>query len=633
MKEQQYLHRCNGSIILVFLVVALGFALVIGKLAYLQLIDADTILSRIYEHKPTIEFMDGLIKAGVFHLDENGQLAIDRDLLVRLVPNEKRQQFVLDLARFVKADDGLVTFERSAVRVRNLRQFYGESKVRRGSVLDRNGNVLAETVTDQAGKTWRRYSLGAAALHVVGYDHALYGRKGIERLCDPWLNGSAVKGKDRMKLNTLLRTRRRGADVVTTLDSRVQQKAYELMGSFTGAAVALDCRTGAVLAMVSKPSFDLTQADETKWRAAAKGSEQPLLNRAIDSLYPPGSTFKIVVASALLESGKDVTRRVECTGGYNQYKIHCQNGHGSVDVHRAIVKSCNVFFSGVGADLGVAVRDMAEKYGFGYALDISGLDSESPWRAEASMAFSWREFTSLLDGTRKSRYVAPVIRRFTQRDFSSNRRGVAQCSIGQNKVESSPLQMAMVAAAVANGGRLMHPRLLERIVVPKTKPANDFPADIQTLDFLARVVSEPTPETQEASDDVIAESKLFSTPLSAVNALAIRRDMAEMTTAGTGHSLPRIMRIDARVETVAKSLAPKTTGELISFGGKTGTAQVVRIDPETGKELKLEAHSWFIGFAPADDPTVAVAVLCEHGGYGALAAGPIGVGILAEALN
>ena len=430
------------------------------------------------------------------------------------------------------------------------REFNPAHRIHRGRILDRNGEVLAYS-REQEGQVLRIYPFGPAFAHVVGYSHPRFGTTGAEAAANARLNGAdperlASWGELGRQL-VIGDKRPRGQDLVLTLDARLHGLALRGLGERHGAAMLLRPRDGAVLALVSSPSFDPNQIGAALFQRPP--ADNPLLNRATQGLYPPGSVFKVVMATLALESG--FTGTIDCpAAGYTTsrhyppirdhefYSARASGrdwgGHGRLDLSSALAQSSNVFF----AQLGV-------RYGHD-ALSAIG----------ERLLFD-RELRLYPGTSRSGAMRTGRIPRIKHSDLY----GLAQASIGQGRVLVTPAHMALIAAAVANGGVAMRPRLF----------ADEPPETLGTL---------MPPDT----------------------ARRLTRMMRRVVTEGTGRGID-------------------TPG--LAIAGKTGTAE----NPHG------PAHSWFIGFAPAERPTLAVAVLVEHGGYGSRSAAPIARDLLVAGLG
>lgn len=406
----------------------------------------------------------------------------------------------------------------------------------RGPIVVGGTSVARSVKTADALKYLRVYPDGERYAAVTGFYSFIYGATGLERAENSLLSGT----DDRLalrRLSALLTGREpQGGAVVLTLDPKAQKAAVEGLGGRRGAVVALDPGTGAILAMASSPSYDpnpLSTHNGPSIRAAYQkllaDPDAPLLNRAISSTYPPGSLFKVVTAAAALSSGRytpqtrvpapttlDLPQTTKSLGNFGGES--CGDGRTDTIAH-ALQISCNTAFAGLGLSLGartMAAQAAAFGLGKGYSVPLPVAPSVYPKNADPP--------------------------------------STAQAAIGQFDVRITPLQAAMIVAAVANHGTLMAPYLIQAVKAP----------DLSTL-----VVAKPhklgTPVTPQVADQ-----------LTAMMQLVVER--------GTGR-------------------AAQIPG--IAVAGKTGTAQHATGEPP---------HAWFGGFAPADSPKVAVAVLVEDGG-------------------
>ncbi len=344
-------------------------------------------------------------------------------------------------------------------------------------------------------------------------------------------------------MDLLLGRPKRGADLHLTVSAALQKTAVDALGGKKGAIVALDPRTGAILAMASSPSYDPRRLDE-RWKALNQDADRPLLNRVTQGLYPPGSSFKPVVAAAALAQGlvTPTTGFVD-DGRYvaGGYVVHNYGDavYGRHDFTEAMAKSINTTFAKVGVELGAA--------GLAQAARSFGFSQKVPGRLPVAA----------------SRFPDPG---------TMDTAHVAQASFGQGEVLATPLEMALVAAGIANGGRVMEPYLVGEV-----------------RDYQQTVLDRTQP-------------KVWLNPMDATTAAAVRDMMVQVVQQGTG----------------TRAAIPG-----VQVAGKTGTAELDQGEP----------HAWFIGFAPADAPRVAVAVVVEHGGTGGSVAAPLARQVLSAALG
>jgi penicillin-binding protein 2 len=338
----------------------------------------------------------------------------------------------------------------------------------------------------------------------------------------------------------------------------------------------MDPRTGRVLAMLSKPAFDPSlfagNISAEDWKSLQENPFHPLQNKCTQGLYPPGSTFKIITAIAGLETGLLTPGTTfNCTGAYfygNRY-FRCwkAGGHGAIDLHRALVTSCDVYFYQAGLKVGVdRIAKYASAFGFGKKTGIpfphekAGIVPSTSWKMKL--------------------YGVPW---YTGETLSF--------AVGQGYLNVTPLQQARMISAVANGGTLFLPQVVERVEDIYGKVLRQYsPAEAGTV------------EVSKATLDFIRS--------------ALRGVVHEPGGTAGGSALKEV-----------------------EMAGKTGTAQVVRLakDFKPGDRnrtpLRFRDHAWFVAYAPVADPQIAVAVLVEHGGFGASAAAPIAKKVVARYFN
>lgn len=441
-----------------------------------------------------------------------------------------------------------------ADRTGNPQTAQRELRIDRGRIATADRIVLARSVKRVVkGQTIfvRRYPQGTLAPHVVGYASPRQGTTGLEREYDRYLKGDY--GTEPLLVRLRLRTAR-GANLGTNLDARVQKVARDQLIGRTGAIVALDPSTGRVLAMASSPGYDLDRVD-TDFARIRTAEGAPLLNRATAGRYAPGSTFKVVTTVAALESdlGYTPTSEFDDTGRLPASGRPITNFGGEVfgrhTLTEALTFSINTTFARLGQVLGAgALGDTMEAFGFGTRPDIDLPPSEV-----------------LPSG----RYRGATLLPNTEQGAD-----VARIAIGQERLAVTPLQMAMVVAAIGNGCTMMRPYIGDR-----------------AIDRGGQIVfqNRPTEESQPCSPETAAQ---------------VTQMMKNVVREGTG---------------TAAALAG------LEVAGKTGTA-------ETGANGLNNA--WFIGFAPADDPVVAVAVVVEGTtGTGGVEAAPIARQVMQTAIE
>ncbi len=328
----------------------------------------------------------------------------------------------------------------------NKREEAQQAKVRRGSVFDRNGNVLAYTETDENGAETRIYPYGRIFAHTVGY--LVYGSSGLESSQNHNLLTSHSKIRDKIS-NQLNEEKLEGDDLYTTLDAELQEAAYDALGDYDGAVIVMDVSTGAVLADVSKPAFDPNTITEDWDYLVSEENEQSgiFVNRVTQGLYPPGSTFKIVTALAYLKQfGSFDGFSYDCSGSYehSDFTIHCAGNadHGEEDFADAMANSCNCAFAYMAAELidRDILAETAEQLFFNH-------DAELP--------------------------VPSVISRFTLNRSSADQLTM-QTGIGQGNTLATPMEMCMIAQAAANNGNMLLPNFLGRIESSSGKTVKNF---------------------------------------------------------------------------------------------------------------------------------------------------------------
>ena len=417
--------------------------------------------------------------------------------------------------------------------------------IRRGQILATDGTVLAGT--EKIAEGWGRTYPQPAAGSVLGYYSPLqYGVAGIEQAFDAELTGKETENALLEARDGLLHRTRQGNDVVLTIDLDLQQTAVDALADRPGAAVLLEAATGRVLAMVSNPSpdparvfaanYDQTDASADYWDSLLDRDDRPLVARGTLGLYTPGSIFKVVTASAAIDAGIATPDTTYLDDGFLEIAgrriIENNRPDDTVinwSLNDSLAYSLNVVYAQVGLDLGAStLREYAGRFGFGDEIPFATTVAESQ-----------------LEG---------------QKGFLDSPPALAETSFGQGQLLVTPLHMAMVAAGVANGGQLMRPQILDRVVAPD-----------------GTVIRQG--ETGEWRRAMSAESAAT---------------VAEM------------MR-----HSVAIGVASGATIEGLEVAGKTGTAEVSGKDP----------HAWFMGFAGtfADTtPRYAVAVVLENGGSGSV---------------
>ncbi len=422
----------------------------------------------------------------------------------------------------------------------------------RGAIISSDGQVLARTVVSDTRKNadgsdnpegtyteTREYPFGNVFAQSVGY--STKGKTGIEELANFYLMESNSNPVVQVA-NEITETKSLGDNVIITLDAELQQVAYEALGDHNGAVIAVNPKTGEVLAMASKPSFDPNTIVED-WDSIVNdsSSEGPLLNRCTQGLYAPGSTFKIVMALEYIREHPDDYKNFtfNCNGEYRNdadedYVVHCYSGevHGSEDLQTAFTYSCNSAFAKIGTMVDkTKLMETADQLLFNQELPITLPSSNSRFAVTADSGI-WT---------------------------------MMQTAIGQGETMMSPLHEVILASAIANDGVLEEPKLLKQVQSTEGNVIKVFP------------------DTQER----------------------------QLMTEGEAEILASFMR-----SVVTDGTASKLRDAQYAAAGKTGSAEV-------SKNGEIITNAWFTGFAPYDNPEIAVCVVVEEGETGGRTAVPI----------
>ncbi len=403
----------------------------------------------------------------------------------------------------------------------NKRQDSLADRVVRGQILDRNGNILAQTVVAEDGTESREYPYGSLFAHVVGY--TAQGKTGIESLANFDLLTSNAFFLEKIK-NEFQGQKNVGDNVVTTLDAGLQQTASDALGGHRGAVVVIEPSTGKILAMVSKPDYDPARVAED-WEYLTNDTENSvLLNRATQGQYAPGSTFKIVTALEYMrESGDADSYAYSCPGSITvaDTTIQCYNGavHGDVSFRDSIAYSCNGAFCEIGLGLDVAsFRQTAKELLFDSKLPCDLVYNQSRFRLQEDALAGDRMMTAM----------------------------------GQGQTQVSPYHMALIMSAIANGGTLMKPYLVDSVT-----------------NYSGTAISRERPQK-------------YKELMGSQEAAQLKDYMASVVDYGTGTVL---------------------SGQGYSAAGKTGTAEY--------SSSEEKDHSWFVGMANVDNPELVISVIIE----------------------
>lgn len=422
----------------------------------------------------------------------------------------------------------------------NRRTLALTQKIPLGDIVDRNGEKLAYSKFAD-GEYKREYPYGKIMAHVVGYSSSKYGKTGIEGTYGSYLSGINNPLKYFGPVVNLIPLKS-GNIVVLSIDSSLQKVAYQALGNHRGAVVAMNPKTGEILAMVSKPGFEPSNIDET-WDSVSKSKESVLLNRGLQGLYPPGSILKVMIAEAALsEKVVDFKRVFNCEGALpidSDYTLKENNmvAHGKVDLSAALAESCNVTFGTIALELGTRkMEDTFKRYAFNQSVEeLDETNSRLP-------------------------------------DFASLGKGeLAQTGIGQGSLLVTPLKMAMLASCFANNGVVMKPYLVEKVL---------------------------------SHDGAVIKSFSPNKWLTPVEEKYVK------------------LIVPMMVRTVKEGTGTGANISGVSVAGKTGTAENPHGEP----------HAWFLGFAPAENPQIALAVIVENGGAGGSVAAPIAKALFQEVL-
>lgn len=406
----------------------------------------------------------------------------------------------------------------------NARQDNFAERVVRGNIVDSNGNVLAETQIAEDGSEYRYYPYGSLFAHVVGYSNSDLGKTGLEAAENFTLLTSNAFFLEKLK-NEFQEEKNTGDTLVTTLDANLQQAAANAIGSNKGAVVVMEASTGKILTMYSNPGFDPNNIMYEWDSLNADSNNSPLLNRATQGSYAPGSTFKVVTALEYLrESGNGNGYSYDCYGSISvgDTTIQCYNGtvHGYQDLRSSMANSCNSSFANIGLSL----------------------DKTSYLETAEDLLFN-KSLPSPLDYTKSS---------FAVTEDTSDAE-IMMTAMGQGKTTVSPYHMALITAAIANGGTLMEPYLVEKVT-----------------NHTGTEISKNVPKSHK---------KLMTSE----EASQLKEYMTAVVTEGT---------------------ASLFNGSSYTIGGKTGTAEYSIDDGE-------KTHSWFIGFTNVDNPELVISVIIE----------------------
>lgn len=590
--------RFRARVLVIGCVVLLAFCLVVARLVFLQVIRHEDLAAQAESNRTAVVPIvpnRGLI------LDRNGVVLATNYTAYTLEITPSRAGVLEDAINALSQVVDIQPRDRHRFRrlleeSRNFESLPIRTRLSDVEVARFAAQRYRFPGVDIKARLFRSYPLGEVASHAIGYigrinqaektriqdsdDEANYrgteyiGKLGIEQSFEETLHG--ITGVEQMETSAGGRAVRKlashaatpGNNVVLSLDIKLQKMVEDLFGDRRGALVAMDPRTGEVLALVSKPTFDpnlfVEGIDVENWAALNESPDKPLLNRALRGTYPPGSTYKPFMAMAALESGKrsphdTIVDNGSWTFGDHTFRSHGDHGLGVVDMHRSIVQSSNVYYYALANDLGVdAIHDFMKPLGFG---QITGIDLNGEVRGVLPNQ-AWKRNT----------YRRPEQKRWYAGETIS-------LGIGQGYNSFTILQLAHATATLANAGVRHRPHLA-----------------IATVDAVSRARQAITPEPA------------VDLGFKAQNLDVVRRAMVGVTQEGTS----------TRVFAGARYLS----------AGKTGTAQAVSIgqkDKYNASKLQEQQrdHALYMAYAPADAPRIALAVIVENAGWGAGVAAPI----------
>ena len=581
---------------------AAAFFFIVLRLWYLQVIKGNE-LHRLSENN-RVRLRENPADRGML-LDRKGRILVHSrpSFEVSLVPEDVRgnPEVLQQVAELLQMDRGDIVEKLKGVKNRPpFRPVKIKSDIAWDelALLEGNRVHLPGLITDV--RSTRAYNYGPLAAHLIGYigevdendlkhhHQSLYrvgatiGKYGVESAWESYLRG--MDGGRQVEVDAHGREIKSlkkvdsfpGHNLVLTIDLDVQKAAEEALQGMNGALVAMDPNTGRILAMVSKPAYDPSlfagNCPPEDWKALQEDPFYPLQNRNIQGIYPPGSVFKIITALSGLESGIITPKtQLACSGAYpygnRDFRCWKEGGHGTIDLRQAIVSSCDIYFYQVGLKVGVdRIARIAETFGLGRRTGI-----RFPHEKSGTVpSTSWK----------KRRLGAPW--------YSGETLSLA---VGQGYVMATPLQLVRLIAAVANGGTLYLPQVVEQVHSIYGTVLEEYPP-----------VKDGTVQVSKEHLDFIRD--------------ALKGAVNDPHGTGAACALKEF-----------------------AVGGKTGTAQVIEIPQDFRKgdmdrlPLKFRDHAWFVAFAPVEEPRIAVTVLVEHGGFGGSVAAPVAKKVIQKYLS
>jgi penicillin-binding protein 2 len=595
---ERELHNFQLRIGIAGIAVLAAFVLLGARFFYLQVVQHDIYQAKAEDNRISIVPVSpnrGLI------LDRNG-IVIARNYsayTLEISPRKVRSldRVIDELSEIIDIQPrDRARFKKLLSETRNADSLPIRTRLSDEEVAKFAANRFRFSGVDIKARLFRQYPYGDTASHVIGYmgrinqtDQAkleeqgidanyrgtdFMGKAGVEASYQDELHG--ITGFEQVEIDaggrgirSLSRTPSQpGNNITLTIDLKLQQVVEQAFGERRGAMVAIEPATGALLAFVSKPGFDpnlfVDGIDPQSWGELNTSIDRPLLNRATNGVYPPGSTFKPFMAMAALELGKRTPRSTIYDPGYfefggRRFRDSKPTGHGSVDLMKSIVVSSDTYYYMLANDMGIdAISGFMKNFGLGArtGVDLKG-ESEGVLPSQ-----EWKQ----------KRFRRPEQQKWYAGETIS-------IGIGQGYNSYTPIQMTQAMATLVNGGAMYRPRLVSQVDNLRTGERRHFePQLVQKMDFKPEHVD------------------------------FVKRAMAGVMKEGTG----------------ARAFA----GAGYTSGGKTGTAQVIGIKQnekyvESKVAERFRDHSWFIAFAPLDNPKIALAVIVENGGFGARAAAPI----------
>lgn len=592
------LFRFRARVLVASIAVVICFLLLASRLVYLQIVRHDDLMEQAENNRTAI--VPVVPNRGLI-LDRNGivlatnysayTLEVTPAKIANLEQTIEELSQVMDISardrrRFKKLLEESKNFESLPLRTRLSDEEVAKFAAQR----------FRFPGVDIKARLFRNYPYGELASHVIGYigrinpsekeklddsdDQANYrgteyiGKLGVEQSFEAQLHGTT--GVDSVETSAGGRAMRKlasspavpGNTVKLSIDIKLQHLVEELFGPRRGALVAMDPKTGEILAFVSKPTFDpnlfVEGIDSDSWQGLNESPDKPLLNRALRGTYPPGSTYKPFMALAALETGLRTPEQSIADPGFfmlgnHRFRDDKEGGHGMVNMYRSIVQSCDTYYYILANDMGVdTIHQQMQRFGFG---ELTGIDI-------------YGEVRGLLPSTEWKR---KAYKRADQQKWYAGE--TISLGIGQGYNNFTMLQLASATATLANNGVKMKPHLVKEVV-----------------DVLTRA---PTSTTRESMGEVIAKAD---------NIAVIKNALVGVNIEGTGAAAFR--------------------GAAYTSAGKTGTAQVVQIKQNekyvaSKMEERFRDHALYMAFAPAEDPKIALAMIVENAGFGSQNSAPI----------